>query len=162
MQSRARSFLLKNGFCYLFHDHILIERKDFAGQILHFLEKKGLSRSWIIYLALFIALVLSALLAVEIENYFLAAFFAAFALADLVAIWLSRKVSFASTIQREHITAVEYKEAVLGVSRASFTIFFRPKRTTLRRTLFLPSLHKGDSLLAHAAYLMMKEEKLIE
>ncbi|MEZ4775393.1 MAG: hypothetical protein R3D00_19570 [Bacteroidia bacterium] len=162
MQSRARSFPLKNGYCYLFQDHILIERNDFTGQILHFLEKRGLRRSWIIYLALLIALVLSALLAVKIENYFLAAFFAAFAFADLFAIWFSRKVSFASNIQREHITAVEYKEAVQGVSRASFTIFFRPKRATLRRTIFLPSIRKGDTQLAQAAYLMMKEEKLIE
>ncbi|MDX2249835.1 MAG: hypothetical protein SF052_23830 [Bacteroidia bacterium] len=162
MESRARSFPLKNGYCHLYPDHIQIEQDDISGKILYFLEKKGFSRNWIIYLSLSGVMTLATLIAVQIENYFLAAFFAAFSVANLIAAFFSRKVSFASQILREHITSVEYKEAVEGVSRASFTIFFRPKRTILKRNLALPSYRKGDTQIAQAAYYMMKEEKLIE
>lgn len=162
MSQSRKSFPLKNGYCHIYSDRIEIEREDTPARILKFLEDKGLHRNWLLYLFLMIALLLAGLLAVEIENYFLAAFFAASALAALVAVWKNRKVSFSSEILRTQIDHVEYRQAVEGVSRAAFIIHFRPRKALLRRAIYLPTARQGGGQIAQSAYYMMKEEGFLK
>lgn len=161
MKTAAKSFSIKNGNCHIFPDRIEIINTDPIGRFSAFLFKKGIKRAMVLYLLLLIGFVLSLLVALQIENYFLAAFFAVCIPLALYYGWTQRKVSLATVIPREQIASIDYNKAVKGVSRASFTIFFTPKKTTLQKPIPLPSLMQKGNQIADTAYWMMKEEGLL-
>ena len=162
MKPGTKSFSTRHGYCQIHPDHLEIVREDPYGRMIWWLFRKGISRVLWFYLLFSLGLVLVALMSVQINNYFLATFFALFSLMALWASWHNRFVSFATYIPRKQIEGVSYQEAVQGESRATFLIHFRPRKRLLKRRLTMPSLSQGGSRIAQSAYYMLKEEGLIE
>ncbi|MEM7368245.1 MAG: hypothetical protein AAF587_06550 [Bacteroidota bacterium] len=126
------------------------------------MESKGIHGAYIYYVIAFVGLLTATFLTRLIDNYFLAFFFAISALGALYGLWVNRQISYATHIPRAQIESVAYAPAVQGVSRATLSILFRPKKRLYRRKLILPNAtHQGTSL-ADTAYWMMREEGLIQ
>lgn len=162
MKPGVRSFTIKGGQCHLYPDRIEIRRSDWVGSLTNFLFRKGYQRAIILYLMLAIGLFLAAVLALLIENYFLASFLLGMGvLAGGTAI-VNRDLSFVPVIPKRSIEKTEYRRAIQGEARAAFIIYFRPDRQLLKRVILLPTLtHQGTSL-ADTAYWMMRDEGLVD
>ena len=162
MKPGPKSFSLKSGNCHLYPDRLEVLRSDLQGRIMSSLANKGVHGAYLYYLVACLGLILAAFLSSYIDNYFLTFFFGVSALVSLYGLWVNRSVSYAHVIPRKQIESVQYKAAVQGVSRASFTIFFRPGKRLYQRKLILPTAtHQGTSL-ADTAFWMMREEGLIK
>ena len=156
-----RSFPTRTGYCHLYADRIEIEINGFTGRLRSWLSGKRLASMWLYYLALSVLFLLSALLALTIENYFLAAFLGVFAVISLVALWIYRRHTFSVNILRDQIDRVEYSPAVEGQSRASFQVYYQPGRYMMQRPILLPGKSQNGASVAQSAYWMMKEEGLL-
>jgi hypothetical protein len=162
MKPGARAFSIKGGQCHLYPDRIEVRRSDGVGRLTEFLFRRGYQRAIILYLLLALGLLLAALLAFSIDNYFLTSFLGAMALIAAGYAWTNRDLSFAPVIPKRSVEATQYRRAVQGEARAAFIIYFRPGKHLLRRVILLPTrTHQGTSL-ADTAYWMMRDEGLIE
>ena len=161
MRTGPKSFPTKNGLCQLYSDRIEINVNGAFGKLMRWLFGRGFKSMSVIYGLLFIGFVASTTIALIIENYFLAFFFIIFGLVSLYALWINRNVSIAPVIQRKEIEKVVYNEAIQGVSRASFDIYFKPEGRMLKRKIYLPSLMQKGAEVANSAYWMMRDEGLV-
>ena len=155
----SKSFPTKTGYCHVFPDRIEIERSGWMGSLSGFLFGKGIHRIFGVYLFVMVLLVISLFVVLAIENYLLSIFF--FGMIGFYgwSLWKSRDLSAAPVIYRNQIEKVGYHEAIKGVSRAYFTLFYAPKEgQTLRRLVMLPSTLKGGDRIAESAVWIMKEE----
>ena len=162
MRTGPKTFPSKNGLCQLYSDRIEINVNGAFGKLLRWLYGKGFKSMSVIYGLLFVGFIAATAIAFLIDNYFLAFFFVVFSLVSLYALWINRNVSIAPVIQRREIEKVVYHEAVQGVSRASFDVYFRPEKRLLKRKIFLPSLMQNGAEIANSAYWMMRDEGLVE
>ena len=163
MEVKAKSFPTKNGYCHIYTDRLEEERNDFSGKLYTWLSKKGIKRAWFLYfLLLFVLIIAAAISYYVLENYFLAIFFATAAVMDLFAIWRNRNIFISPIVPRNQIQSVIYHQAVPGVSRASFEVFFKPKKRIQKKFIYLPLAQKGGKQVAQSVYYMMKEEGLIK
>ncbi|RMG68090.1 MAG: hypothetical protein D6722_12215 [Bacteroidetes bacterium] len=162
MRGGSKSFATKNGSCHLYPDRIEIENHDLAGRLGAFLYRRGFRRAWVLYLLLALGMALAAASSYLIDNMFLAAFFAILVPVALIGLWTQRSVTYAPVIPRKEIESVVYRPAVKGVSRATFIIFFRPRKRLMQRLIPLPGITQQGTSLADTAYWMMREEGLVE
>ena len=154
METHSRSFPIRNGQCHIYEDRIEIK----TGGLL---EKLGAKSVFIPYLLLMLAFALAMLLSVWIVNYFLAAFFASAMLFVLYFLWTHRQLSVARIIPREQIESIEYHPAIPGEARASFKIWFRPRRQKRYRVIYLPGTSVEGAAIAQSAQMMFREEGLL-
>lgn len=161
-QSGPKSFSLKTGNCYIYPDRIEIQRADIQGKFFSFMEQRGIHGAYVYYVITFLGLIGATFLTTLIDNYFLAFFFALSSLGALYGLWVNRQISFAQIIPRAQIESVDYAPAVEGVSRATLSILFRPKKRLFKRKLILPNATLQGTSLADTAYWMMREEGLIQ
>ncbi len=158
MESRSKYFPTKSGHCHIYSDRIEITS---AASLPRILAKRGIQRVAMLYFLLLLVFAIATGISVWIENYFLVAFFAIAWIFSLVSIWQNRNISAASVIDRKHIQKVTYQEAIEGVSRASFSVYFQSKNQVLKRQILLPSIMHNGRMVAQSAYQMFKEEGLI-
>lgn len=154
MENLSRSFPIRNGQCHIYEDRLEIR----TGGLI---EKMGIKRLFLPYLLLMLAFALAMLVSVWIVNYFLAAFFGSAMLFSLYFLWTHRSLSVASVIPRDQIESIEYHPAIPGQARASFQIWFRPKRKRLYREVFLPGSSSEGAIIAQSAQAMFREEGLL-
>jgi hypothetical protein len=159
---RTRSFSTRNGYCHLLSDTIKLEYPGLTGKLHAWLERRGWRSVGWLYLLLAVGFGLAVLLALGIENYFLALFLGVFGLIALYGSWARRKYAISPVIQRKHIESVQYFPAVKGISRARFEVYFRPGKRLFIREIPLPSLLQNGQTEAQSAYWMMREEGLIQ
>jgi hypothetical protein len=109
-----------------------------------------------------VALLFAFLLALVIQNYLLASFFAAMAGFYIFLSWQQRNISLTRFIPRDQIESVFFHEAIPGQTRASFVIWFRnPKGKRLQRKLLLPVRSEQDNMVVQSAIQIMREENLL-
>lgn len=159
MESRSKFFPTKSGQCHIYPDRIELISSSGLDRML---AKRGVQRMVVIYFILLIVFGIAIGISLWINNYFLVAFFAIAWMFSLVSMWTNRNVSAATYIDRKHIERIDYEEAVPGQSRASFTVYFRPKKQLLRRKILLPSILHNGHMVAQSAYYMFKDEGLLD
>ena len=162
MRATTRSFPLREGQCILHYDRIELVYPGPKGWFLAWANKRKLTSMAFWYFVGAVGFLATALFSVIIDNWFLAFFFFAFALLSVVGSVAYRSLSLRTNIERALIEEVVYREAVEGVSRAYFEVFFRPGKQLRVRKLSLPGKHQQGGQIANSAYWMMKEEGLIK
>ncbi len=162
MRATTRSFPLREGQCILHHDRIELVHAGLKGWFLAWANKRKLTSMAFWYFMGALGFLFTTLLSVIIDNWFLAFFFFAFALLSVVGSVAYRNLSLRTSIEREFIEDVVFREAVEGVSRASFEVYFRPNKQLRMRKLLLPGKHQQGGQIANSAFWMMKEEGLIK
>ena len=160
MQVNAKTFPLRSGSCHIYPDSIHIRGKGASYFLSRLFSKWGFERIVVFYGLLTIGFLACLLLAVGIQNYFLALFFAIAAIFSLRMAWINRKVSFAPVITKKQIEYIEYLPAIPGERRSSFLIVYHSGERTLHRKLVLPT-RKGD-MIAQSAYYMVKDTGLLK
>lgn len=161
MRVAGRSFPLNDGRCVIHHDRLELEYGGLHGMWLRWANARRLTSVGFWYFIGALGFLLAALLSVIINNWFLAFFFLLFTGMSTVASWVNRQASLRILIEKKDIRSVEFHEAVEGVSRAYFRVFFAPSRHLRMRKLLLPSKLKQGTQVANAAYWIMKEEGLM-
>jgi len=159
MQVNSKSFPLRTGSCHIYPDAIHIRSKGLPNYFRQLLFRAGFQRYLVLYILLTLGFIISLLIAVGIQNYFLGFFFGIAALFSLRMAWVNRRLSFAPIIEKKQIDQIQYHEAVPGERRAAFTIVFKAGRHTLQRKIVL-SGRKGE-MIAQSAYFMMKDTGLL-
>ncbi|MEM6764036.1 MAG: hypothetical protein AAF824_07785 [Bacteroidota bacterium] len=159
---RSKSFPIKNGFCLIYPDKLEINQEDLLGKLEKFLYSKGVKTRVLLYMGLVLVLLIAFLISVSIANYFLSAFFLVLSGATVVFLLKNRKLSLATEIIRKNIQQVTYKEPLAGVSRAMFLITFTEEGKTYLKKLQLPPNSQQGQMVAQSAFLMMRDEGLIQ
>jgi len=159
MQQRVKSFPLRSGICAIYPDRIELDGKSITYTVSSLFTKWGIARYIWLHAILTLTFVLSLILFLALNNYFLALFFL-FAMGfTLRLMWLKRRETFVTIIPRKQIDRIQFHPAVPGEKRASFTILFTPHHTQLKRKIVLPT-RKGE-MIAQSAYLMMKDTGML-
>lgn len=153
-----RTFPLKQGSCHISSEGVEIQQSGFISVLITRLKGRKLYFNLLITAGLGLAFVL----ALVIENYLLASFFAAMTFFYAFLSWQQRDISLSRYIPRDQIESVFFQEAIPGQSRASFVFWYRSKRgKRLQRKILLPVRNEQDNMVVQSAIQIMREEKLL-
>lgn len=156
-------FKTKTGFCHITQDKIILSRDGFAGNVSEVIVGNKISRILIIYGLISAFLIYTAYDDYSKNNFFSACFYFSLALLLIYGIFKSINNSASPIIERNRIKKVEFKKAIVGLTRSRFEILFednngKPKK----RLVLLPgSLSNGEEE-TQKALSIMKEEGLIK
>ncbi len=156
-------FKTKTGFCHITKDKIILSRDGFAGNVSNAIVGNKISRILIIYSLISLFLFYSAYGSYREGKSFDVFFYFVLGLLLIFGIFKSINNSATPIIERDKIKKVQFKKAIVGLTRARFEVSFEDDNGKIKkRLIMLPgSLNDGEEE-TQKALMIMKEEGLIK
>jgi len=157
-----KTFRTKTGFCHILPDKIVLTRDGIVGNVAKVTVGNSISRILIIYCALSIGLFYFAYDSYKNGQTVESIFLGLFALFLIYGIFSSVNNSATPVIDRNRITEVKLKKAIVGLTRSRFEVMFEDDNGKLKkRIIMLSGTIGGGENETQKAIRIMSEEKLL-
>jgi len=157
-----KTFRTKTGFCHILSDRIVLTRDGIVGNVAKVTVGNSILRILIIYGALSIGLLYFAFDSYKNGQTVESIFLGLFGLFLIYGILRSVNNSATPVIERNRITEVKLKKAIVGLTRSRFEVIFEDDNGKLKkRIIMLPGSLTGGENETEKAVRIMNEEKLL-
>ncbi len=158
---KEKTFKIKNGFCHITPEKIIITKDGNIGEVSEKKEKGRFFKIALLYSLVSIYLLYKAYRYFDKGDLWTTLFYGVFALLFIFILFISRNNSSTPVIERKNIKKVKFTNGKSGYTRARFEIVFDENGTLKRRFIMLPgSLNDGENE-TKKALAIMKEENLL-
>lgn len=165
-RTKEKTFRTKTGFCHILPDKIILSRDGIAGAVAEVTVGNQISRTLILQGIIALGLIYAAIDSYQHRT--LLTFYRPFAFGALSAFLIynilrSSKNSATPIIERNKIKQVKFKEAIEGLTRSRFEVFFEDEKGRVKKRLILlpGSIMDNQQTETDKALQIMKEEGMI-
>lgn len=157
------TFRTKTGFCHILPDKLVLTRDGVLGNISNTVVGSSINRILIIYGFISVYLLYSAFNNYQSGQIISAVIYTIISFLLIYGIITGINNSAVPIIERSKIKSVQLKDAILGLTRSRFEVFFEDDEGKIKkRLIMLPGSLTGGKIETEKAVKMMRAENLID